>query len=178
MRDLGVLTKFVITRHCWRFQSCSLCRKVVQCSHFKTILIKILTNIPGFFLTPKVGLLFGPVSVGHPFAKSQKRRDLSVLAEFDVTQHCGHFRSCGFRQMVVRCWQFNHNLRKISSDFRGVFLKPLESATFSVTFPWSPLRKISENARFGCSCGVCHNSTLRALLEPLFAPKRCTIIAL
>ena len=52
-----------------------------------------------------------------------------------------------------------------------MYLKPLNSPTFLRSLPWSPLCKLSENARFRCPCQIFHNSALRALLEPSFAEK-------
>ena len=45
----------------------------------------------GDFQAPKVDLLFGPVSLGSPLAKSQKMGDLGVFAEFVITRLCGQF---------------------------------------------------------------------------------------
>ena len=39
----------------------------------------------------------------------------------------------------------------------GCFLWP----TFWRSFPWSQLCRISENARWGCPCKICHSSALR-----------------
>ena len=56
----------------------------------------------------------------------------------------------------------------------GCFLWP----SFRRSFPWSQLCRISENARRGCPCQICHNSAFRALWEPRFAAKCCAIFAL
>ena len=58
------------------------------------------------------------------------------------------------------------------------FSSPLVRPTFSAIFPWSPLRKISENGRFRCPFKLSHNLALRALLEPPLAPECCPIVAL
>ena len=58
------------------------------------------------------------------------------------------------------------------------FSSPLVRPTFSAIFPWSPLRKISENGRFRCAFKLFHNLALRALLEPPLAPECCPIVAL
>ena len=50
----------------------------------------------GVFQGLEVGLLFEAVSLGPPFAKSQKMGDLGVLAEFVITRLCRQFRSRGF----------------------------------------------------------------------------------
>ena len=57
---------------------------------------------PSFSSALYVGLLFGQVSFGAPFAKSQKMGDLGVLAEFVITRLCGRFWSRRFRRKVVR----------------------------------------------------------------------------
>ena len=49
------------------------------------------------------GLLFGGVSLGRNFEKSQNMRDGSVLAKFAIAPVYGHFRSCGLQQNVVLC---------------------------------------------------------------------------
>ena len=58
------------------------------------------------------------------------------------------------------------------------FWSPYSRPTFLSIFPWSPLGKISENGRFRCPWKICHNSALRALLDPRFAAKCCPMIAL
>ena len=76
----------------------------------------------GAFQAPKVGLLFGPVSLGPPFAKSQKMGDLGVLAELVITRHYGHFWSCDLHRDVVRFLHFKSLLKKVSCNLRlGVF---------------------------------------------------------
>ena len=57
---------------------------------------------PSFFQALEVGLLFGQVSLGPPFAKSQKMGDLGVLAGFVITRLGGRFWSRRFRRKVVR----------------------------------------------------------------------------
>ena len=57
---------------------------------------------PSFFQALEVGLLFGQVSLGPPFAKSQKMGDLGVLAEFVITRFCRRFWSRRLRRKVVR----------------------------------------------------------------------------
>ena len=52
------------------------------------------------FRAPKVGLLFWPFSFGPPFAKSQKIRDLGVIAKFTIAQLCEHFLEPPF---VLKC---------------------------------------------------------------------------
>ena len=60
----------------------------------------------------------------------------------------------------------------------GCFWSPYSRPTFWSIFPWSPLGKISEKGRFRCPWEICHNSALRALLEPRFALKCSPMIAL
>ena len=57
---------------------------------------------PSFFQALEVGLLFGQVCLGPPFAESQKMGDLGVLAEFVITRLCGRFWSRCLRRKVVR----------------------------------------------------------------------------
>ena len=180
MGDLGVLAEFVITRLCGHFWSRRLRPKVVRCWHFKRILMKLSCNLrKGDFQAPKVDLLFKPVSLGPPLAKSQKMGDLGVLAEFVITRLCGHFWSRRLRPKVVRCWHFKRILMKLSCDLRkGDFQAPKVDLLFGPVSLGPPLSKISENGRFRRPCGICHNSTLRALLELPFAPKGCPMLAL
>ena len=111
MADLGVLARFVITPLCGHFWSRRLRRKVVRCLHFKRILMNLSCHLrQAVFLAAEVGLLFGPVSLGPSFAKSQKMGDLGVLAEFVITRLCGQFRRRGLRQNVVRCLHFKRIL--------------------------------------------------------------------
>ena len=64
----------------------------------------------GVFQGLEVGLLFEAVSLGPPFAKSQKMGDLGVLAEFAITRLCGQFRRRGLLQNVVQCLYFKRML--------------------------------------------------------------------
>ena len=100
--------------------------------------------------------------------------DLGVLAEFVITRLCGRFWSRRLRRKVVL---MNVLKAHTNDDFMAFapsfFQSPLSRPIFWPSFPWSPLCKISENGRFGCPCGICHNPALRALLEPPFAPKSC-----
>ena len=56
----------------------------------------------------------------------------------------------------------------------GWFLWP----TYLRSFPWSQLCKISENARWGCPCQLCHSSAFRAVWEPRFPAKCCAMFVL
>ena len=60
----------------------------------------------------------------------------------------------------------------------GCFSSHYSQPTFLGIFPWSPLCKISENYRFRCPWQIGHNSALRALMEPQFAAKCSSMIAL
>ena len=64
----------------------------------------------GDFQGLEVGLLFEAVSLGPPFAKSQKMGDLGVLAEFVITRLCGQSRSRHLLQNVLRCLYFKRIL--------------------------------------------------------------------
>ena len=48
----------------------------------------------------KLAYFFWPFSFGPPFAKSQKIRDLGVLAKFTIAQLCEHFLEPPF---VLKC---------------------------------------------------------------------------
>ena len=76
------------------FESSRLQHNVPQCWHFKPILIK------------RKRLHFGRFSLGPPFAKSRKLRNLGVLAKFVITRLCGHFWSRRMLQNALRCWHF------------------------------------------------------------------------
>ena len=52
------------------------------------------------------GLLFGGVSLGCNFAKSQKIRDEGVLAKFAIVRLYGHFGTRDLQQNVVLCLHF------------------------------------------------------------------------
>ena len=101
--------------------------------------------------------------------------DLGVLAAFVIARLCGHLWSRCLREDVVRCLGFKRILIVRSDHLRRAVFKPLKSACFSGQFPLVPLWKISENGRFGCPCGICHSSALRALMESLFAARYCAV---
>ena len=107
MGDLGVLAAFVIARLCGHLWSRCLRQDVVRCLGFKRILI---VRSSSCFQALKVGLFFGPVSLGPPFGKSQKMGDLGVLAAFVIARLCGHLWSRCLRQDVVRCLGFKRIL--------------------------------------------------------------------
>ena len=179
MGDLGVLAAFVIARLCGHLWSRCLRQDIVQCLGIKRILIVRSDHLRRAVLKPfKVGLFFWPVSLGPPFGKSQKMGDLGVLAAFVIARLCGHLWSRCLRQDVVRCLGFKRIQIVRSDHLRRAVFKPLKSACFLGQFPWSPLWKISENGRFGCPCGICHSSALRALMESLFATRCCPMSGL
>ena len=60
----------------------------------------------------------------------------------------------------------------------GCFWSPYSRPTFLSIFPWSPLGKISENARFRSRWQICHNWAPRALMEAQFEAKCSSMIAL
>ena len=55
---------------------------------------------PSIFRALSVGLLFGQVSLGPPFAKAQKMGDLGVLAEFVITRLFGRLWSRRFAEKL------------------------------------------------------------------------------
>ena len=142
-RDLGVFAKFVITRHCGHFWSRRLRQRVIRCLHFKRILFTRSCYLrQGHFQAPKVGLLFGQVSLGPPFAKSQKTRDLGVFAKFVITRHCGHFWSRRLRQRIVRCLHFKRILITRSCYLRqGYFQAPKVGLLFGQVSLGPPFTK-------------------------------------
>ena len=188
MADLGVLGKFVITRLYGHFWSRGLQENVFLWLHFKRIQIRRWWNLrQGVFEAAIVGLLFWAFSLGPPFAKSQKMADLGVLGKFVITGLYGHFWSRGLQQNVLLWLHFKRiPIRRWCNLRQGVFEAPIvgllfwafSRPTFLSIFPWSPLGKISENGRFRCPWQICHNSALRALLEPRFAAKCSPMIAL
>ena len=139
MSDLGVLAAFVIAGLCGNLWSRCLRQDVVRCLGFKRILIvKIRSFAPSCSQALKVGLFFGPVSLGPPFGKSQKMGDLGVLAAFVIARLCGNLWSRCLRQDVVRYLGFKRILIVRSDHLRRAVLKPLKSACFSGQFPLVP----------------------------------------
>ena len=91
----------------------------------------------------KVGLFFGPVSLGPPFGKSQKMGDLGVFAAFVIARLCGNLWSHCLRQDVVRSVVFKRIPIVRSDHLRRAVFKPLKSACFSGQFPLvSPLENL------------------------------------
>ena len=179
MADLGVLGKFAITRLYGHLWSRSLQQDVFLWLHFKCILISRWCDLrQGVFEGRIVGLLFWAFSLGPPLAKSQKMADLGVLGKLAITRLYRHLWSRSLQQnsflwLHLKCILISRwcNLRQ------GVFEGHI-GGLFFIIFPWSPLGKISENGRFRCPWQTCHNSALRALMEPLVAAKCSPMIAL
>ena len=94
--------------------------------------------MPSCFQALKVGLFFGPVSLGPPFGKSQKMGDLGVLAAFLIAKLCGNLWSRCLLQDVFRSLGFKRILIVRSDHLRRAVLKPLKSACFSGQFPLVP----------------------------------------
>ena len=63
-------------------------------------------------------LLILGVSPTSPFAKSQKVRDLGILAKFAIARLYGHFGSRGLQQNVVLCLHFKCILTRRWCSFR------------------------------------------------------------
>ena len=174
MADLGALAKFVITRLCGHFWRRRLHRNVVKGLHLMARLIRRSCDLRRFFVfSPEVCPLFGRLSLGPPFAKSQKMADLGALAKFVITRLCGHFWRRRLRRNFVQGLHLMARLIRRSCNLRRFFFSAPKFAHFLAEFPLVRLCKISENGRFGCPCQICHNSTLRALLEAPTAPKCC-----
>ena len=180
MVDLGVLGKFVITRLYGHFWSRGLQQNVLLWLLFKRIPITRWCNLrKGVFEAPIVGTLFWAFSLGPSLAKSQKMADLGVLGKFVITRLYGHFWSRGLQQNVLLWLHLKRiPIRRWCNFAPGCFWGPYTRPTFLSIFPWSSLGKISENGRFRCPWQICHNSALRALLEPRFAAKCSPMITL
>ena len=114
----------------------------------------------GVFEAPIVGLLFWAFSLGPPL-KSQKMADLGFPRQICHFRLYGHLWSRSLQQNVALCLHFKCILIRRWCHLR----------------PWSPLGKISENGRFRCPRQICHNSTIRTLMEPQSA-KCCSMFAL
>ena len=117
----------------------SLHENVVLCLPFKFILIRRWCDLRQvFFEAIKIGLLFGGVSLGPHLAKSQKIRDLGVLAKFVITPLYRHLWSRSLEQNIFLCVYFKCILirrwchlpqglfeaPKVGLLFRGVSLSP------------------------------------------------------
>ena len=68
--------------------------------------------------------------------------------------------------------------KQITAFLLACFSSPLSRPAFSAIFPWSPLRKISENGRFRCPCKISYNWALWAPLEPPLAQECVPMFAL
>ena len=146
----------------------SLQQNVLLWLHFKCILNRRWCNLrQGVFEAPIVGLSFWAFSLGPLLANSQKKADLGVLGKFVITRLYGHLWSRSLQQNVLLWLHFKCVLIRGWCNLRqGFFWSPYSRPTFLRIFPWSLLDKISENSRFRCPWQICHNSALRALMEP------------
>ena len=178
--DLGVLGKFVITRLYGHLWSRSLQQNNLLWLHFKCILIRRWCNLrQGVFEAPIVSLIFWAFSLGPPLAKSHKMANLGVLGKFVITRLYGQLWSRSLQQNVLLWLHFKCILIRRWCNLRqGVFLTTYSRPTFLSIFPWSPLGKILQNGRFRCPWEICHNSALRAVMQPQFAAKCSPMIAL
>ena len=151
MTDLGVFTKFVITRLYGHLRSRSLQQNAVLCLHFKCILIRRWCNWrQGVFEAPIVGLLFWAFSLGPPLAKSQKMADLGVFAKFVITRLYGHLRSRSLQQNAVLCLHFKCILIRRWCNWRqGVFEAPIVGLLFWAFFLGPPFGKSQKMADLG-----------------------------
>ena len=179
-RAEGLLGKFAIARLYGHFWSRSLQPNVLLWLHFKSILIRRWCNFrQGVFEAPIVGLLFWAFSLGPPLAKSQKMADLGLLGKFVITRLYGHLWSRSLQQNVLLWLHFKCILIRGWCNLRqGVFEAPIVGLLLWAFCLGSPLGKISENGRFRSPWQICHNSALRALMEPQFAAKCSPMIAL
>ena len=174
MADLGLLSKFFITRQYGHLWTHKLQQNVPLWLHFKCIQIRRWCDFrQGGFEARIVGLLFWAFSLGSPFAKSQKMTDLGLLGKFVITRLYGHLWRRKLQQNVSLWLHFRCILIRRWCD-----LRPYSRPTFLSIFPWSPLGKISENGRFRSLWQICDNSALRALMEAQVAAKCSSMIAL
>ena len=132
-------------------------------------------------------VVFKPFKSAYFFARFPLVPSLQNLREWAIWGSLRNLSYLGFAgtfgaAVCAEKWPDDWSLSAFWCEFHGIcaqlFSSPLSRPTFWPSFPWSPLCKISENERFGCPFGICHNSALRALLEPPFAPKSCPMIAL
>ena len=176
MAHFGLLGKFVITRLYGHLWSRSLQQNVLLWLQFKCILIRRWWHLRQGVFCP---LLFGGASFGRIFAEFQKTRAEGLLGKFVITRLYGHFWSCSLQQNVLLWLHFKSILIRRWCNFRqGVFEAPIVGLLFWAFCLGFPLGKISENGRFRSPWQICHNSALRALMEPQFAAKCCPMIAL
>ena len=121
MGDLRALAKFAITRISGHFCSRSLRRNVARWLAFNRKVMSRSCNLRrgGFlYVWPKFSVIFSL----YPFAKFQKMEDVSAIANFAITQVCGHFCSCSFSQNLVPWLRFKCKLMRRSCDMQqGVF---------------------------------------------------------
>ena len=111
MRVLNDLAKIAITWPFGHFWSRCLRQKVLQCFHFKCILIRYIYAICTRVLLSLLGesIFLGDFlksSFGPPFALFQKMRVLNDLAKIAITWPFGHFWSRCLRQKVLQCFHF------------------------------------------------------------------------
>ena len=105
-----------------------------------------------------------------------------TLPKCAITWLFGHFWSRCFRQNLLQAWRYKCILNRVECNLRqsafAPFKRGLVFGRFLKNFPWCPLCTFSENAGFGWPCKNCCNLAIRALLEPLFAPKFFLVFAL
>ena len=153
MADFSAFAKFAITLLCVRFWCRRLRQNVVRCLHFKRILIKGEWDLRrGVFRALFVALLFRRLSLGPPYAKSQKMADFIAFAKFAITLLCVRFWSRRLRQNVVRCLHFKRILNKGEWDLRlGVFralFVGLLFGRFSLGPPYAKSQKMADFIAF------------------------------
>ena len=125
---------------------------------------------------------FWVICLGPPFTLFQKMRVLGDLAIIAITCPFGHFwshclcqnlfQSLHFKCILIRVWC------NLLQSAVGPFKQGLLFGRFLKNFLWSPFSTFSENVGLGWPCEICNNLRIRALLEPLFAPKSSPVLAL
>ena len=180
LAGFGVFAKLALARSCEHFWSGGLRANVVRLFHLNRVLIRRRWDLRrGVLVARDFGVLFGRFSLDYPFEEFQKIADFGFFSKLAMAQSCGHYWSRGLRQNVVRWLHFKPILIwRRWGLCRGV----LGAREFGLLFGrfslCSPLWRILKNCRFWCLCKVGHSSELQALLEPRFAAKCCSMMAL
>ena len=105
--------------------------------------------------------------------------DLGQFAQFARTLLCGHFWSRPLRQKVARSLHFKRILMSREDHFRRAVFQAPKSGLLLSHFPLvPPLQNFRKWPDLGHFAQFARTPALRTLLEPPFAAKGCSIIAL
>ena len=151
MADFGDFAKLAKPRHCRHFWSHGLRQNVLRCLRFKCILIgRSRRSRQGDFRVSKLDLLFGQLSLGPPFGKSQKMADFGDFAKLAKARHCRHFWSRGLRQNIGRWLRFKPIvISRSRASRRGDFRGPEVDLLFGQFSLGPPFGKSQKMADFG-----------------------------